>query len=96
MINLKFKITTPCLFCRLFPKFFKWLPIDQLYDYFTANELLCDCQYGLRKKHSTENVVLELAHRILLEIDKGNAPITIFLDLSKAFDTLDHTLLVKN
>ena len=76
-------------------KIFEMVPYNQLYDYFTTNELLCDCQYGFREKHSTENVVVELSHRIALEIDKGNTPITIFLDLSKAFDTLDLTILLQ-
>ena len=46
----------------------------------------------LKKKHSTELAVLELVDRITQELDKGHTPINIFLDLSKAFDTLDHDI----
>ena len=45
--------------------------------------------------HSTEHAVLEAIDRIISEMDKGNTPIGIFLDLSKAFDTLDHTILIQ-
>ena len=48
----------------------------------------------LRKKHSTELAVLELVDRITQELDKGHTPINIFIDLSKAFDTLDHDILL--
>ena len=43
-----------------------------------------------------EYAALELADRITQELDKGNVPFNIYLDLSKAFDTLDHnTMLYK-
>ena len=49
---------------------------------------------GFKKKHSTELAVFELVDRITQELDKGHAPINIFIDLSKAFDTLDHNILL--
>ena len=49
----------------------------------------------LEKKHSTEHAALELIDRLMEEIDKKNIPIAIFLDLSKAFDTLNHTILLR-
>ena len=39
---------------------------------------------------------LELSDRILSDLDKGNTPLAIYLDLSKAFDTLNHLILLKN
>ena len=66
---------------------------DQLYAHFHQNNLLYSSQYGFKKKHSTELAVLELVDRITQELDKGHTPINIFLDLSKAFDTLDHNIL---
>ena len=67
---------------------------DQLYAHFHQNNLLYSSQYGFKKKHSTELAVLELVDRITQELDKGHTPINIFLDLSKAFDTLDHNILL--
>ena len=43
---------------------------------------------------ATELAVLELVDRITQELDKGHTPKNIFLDLSKAFDTLDHNILL--
>ena len=51
-------------------------------------------QYGFRKAHSTELACLELVDRIFEELDKGELPLAIFIDLSKAFDTLDHQILL--
>ena len=56
--------------------------------------MIYSSQYGFRKDHSTELASLELCDRILGYLDEGKLPITIFLDLSKAFDTLDHKILL--
>ena len=68
---------------------------EQIYDYFTEHKLMLDSQYGFRKKHSTEHAAIELIDRLMDEIDKKNIPIAIFLDLSKAFDTLNHNILLQ-
>lgn len=52
-------------------------------------------QYGFRRDHSTEYAALELGDRILVEMDKMNMPVNIFLDLSQAFDTLNHKILLE-
>ena len=51
-------------------------------------------QYGFRSGHSTELAALELTDRIITALDNHNTPLNIFLELSKAFDTLDHTILL--
>ena len=51
-------------------------------------------QYGFRPKHSTEHAALELIDRIINKMDTNEIPLNIFLDLSKAFDTIDHTILL--
>ena len=69
---------------------------NQLLMYFTNTKLLSYNQYGFRPLHSTEYVALEIVDRITTHLDNNQLPISIFLDLSKAFDTLDHTILLKN
>ena len=66
----------------------------QLSSYFEKNKLLFDNQYGFRPKHSTEHAALELIDRIINKMDTNEIPLNIFLDLSKAFDTIDHTILL--
>ena len=56
--------------------------------------MLTDIQYGFRKNHSTQSAALELIDRLMISMDKGQTPLAIFLDFSKAFDTLDYEILL--
>ena len=76
-------------------KLFEKIVFNQLYDYFHENQLFYSSQYGFRKLHSTELTALELSDRILKDVDERNIYLAIFMDLSKAFDTLDHQILLK-
>ena len=67
---------------------------NQLSSYFENNKLFYDSQYGFRPNHSTEQATLELTDRIISAMDNNDVPIGIFLDLSKAFDTIDHNILL--
>ena len=75
-------------------KVFEKSVYDQIYAYFTQHAYLSNSQYGFRKDHSTEYAILEIVDRITYEVENGNVPISIFLDLSKAFDTLNHDILL--
>ena len=66
----------------------------QLSLYFESNKLFSDSQYGFRPNRSTEQATLELTDRIISAMDNNDVPIGIFLDLSKAFDTIDHAILL--
>ena len=68
---------------------------NQLYNYFNTNKLFSKSQYGFRENHSTQYAALELIDRIISSMDTGEIPFNIYIDLSKAFDTLDHSILVK-
>ena len=74
-------------------KLFEKVIYRQLYKYFEDSNLFYEGQYGFRKSHSTELASLELVNR-LSKMDKGGVPLAIFIDLSKAFDTLDHDILL--
>ena len=75
-------------------KLFEKVVYNQLYEYFTKNKLFHENQYGFRTKHSTELAVTELTDRMLINIDNKKLPLAIFMDLSKAFDTFDHQILI--
>ena len=75
-------------------KLFEKVIYQQLYKYFEDSNLFYESHYGFRKGHSTELASLELVNRLLYKMDKGEVPLAIFIDLSKAFDTLDHDILL--
>ena len=67
---------------------------EQLSEYFDRNKLLTDNQYGFRKNHSTTYLTLDMFDKIFDSKSKGNIPAIIFLDIKKAFDTVDHKILI--
>ena len=75
-------------------KVFEKVAFIQLYAYFMENKLLYSSQYGFRTLHSTELAALELTDKIYTNLDDKKNPLAIFLDLSKAFDTIDHSILL--
>ncbi len=81
----------------LFPaisKIFEKVIFKQLYEFFQANKLFYNSQCGFRTERSTEFVALEVIGRIMVEMDKNDIAINIYLDLSKTFDTLGHNILI--
>ena len=75
-------------------KLFERVACKHLYHYLTSSGLRYESQYGFRKYHSNELAALELTDRIRQEMDPKKIPFSVFLDLSKAFYTLDHTILL--
>ena len=75
-------------------KIFERVIFNQLFNYMNNNKLLCLEQYGFRPGHSTELAALQLVNKITEQMDIGKIPLSIHMDLSKAFDTLDHSILL--
>ena len=63
-------------------------------NYFTSNELFSSQQFGFRANRSTELAALELMDRNIDKINQIFSPINIYIDLCKAFDCLDHVILL--
>ena len=57
------------------------------------NEILNDKQFGFRAGHSTEHAILDLNDQVSNAFDNNNFLLGASIDLSKAFDTVDHEIL---
>ena len=71
------------------------LVYSRTYNFLTDTGQIYVSQYGFRKDHSCTNAVSELLSGIVKGIDKNEKTVAVFLDLSKAFDTLKHDILLK-
>ena len=67
----------------------------QLRKFLECNNILYKNQFGFRPKHETQHVLLKFIQKLFEDRDSGLHTVTIFADLKKAFDTVDHKILCK-
>ena len=75
-------------------KIFEYVIFNQLIPFLNDNQLFCMEQFGFRPGHSTELAALRLVDHLTNEINNFNVPINIYIDLSKAFHSLNHSILL--
>ena len=68
----------------------------QLCNYLNANDLLTSYQSGFRSLHQGITALLETSNNWYVNVDKGLLNGVIFIDLKKAFDTIDHEIILLN
>ena len=80
----------------IFSKIFEKIIYTRIYDFLIKNKILYEKQFGFRKGHSTSHAINYSVKYVSDKIEQKQHVIGIFLDLSKAFDTISHSkLLVK-
>ena len=67
----------------------------QLYKFLEDNNILFENQFGFRKQNSTLHALIQITEEIRKTIDSGRYGCGIFIDLRKAFDTVNHEILLK-
>ena len=67
----------------------------QVQEYLLQNNILTNCQSGFRPKFSTQTALLNVTENWLSAIDRGDLIGVVMIDLKKAFDTVDHAILLK-
>ena len=75
-------------------KIFEKLLAKRIYSFLEKQNVLYEFQYGFRTGHSTTHALIEITDRIKLAINNNELMCGIFLDLSKAFDTVNHKILL--
>ena len=75
-------------------KLIERLVYSQLFNFLEQHKLLPKFQFGFRKYHSTETAVLKVISDIAMAADAGEVTLLGLLDMSAAFDTVDHSILV--
>ena len=76
-------------------KIFEKIVYDQLYEYLNGYNLLNASQSGFRSLHSTLTALLEATNSWSVNIDNGLVNGVVFIDLKKAFDTIDHKIMLQ-
>ena len=70
------------------------LMYNRLYSFLCKHKCICINQFGFRKNHSTIHAHISLTEHIRDSLDKNKLACEIFIDLQKAFDTVDHNILL--
>jgi hypothetical protein len=68
---------------------------SRLASFINLQKILYDLQFGFREGHATHLAVIKLMENIVSSLDKGDYSAAIFLDFSKAFDTVNHSILLQ-
>ena len=76
-------------------KVFEWIMYNRLVAYLNEYRILFSYQFSFRKQHSTYVALMTLMVKLTKCLDNDEYVIGVFLDFSKAFDTVDHTILLQ-
>ena len=80
----------PISLLSIFNRIFEKLVYKRLIKFVNQHNILYSSQYGFRSRHSTQHATLEILNDIRTNFDKGHFTFCLFIDLKKAFDTVNY------
>jgi retron-type reverse transcriptase len=84
----------PISLLSVFNRIFKRVIYSRLICFINKHKILSPAQYGFRKNHSTQHAIIDIVDKICKNMESKKFTCGIFIDLKKAFDTVDHSILL--
>ena len=85
----------PIFILPVFSKVLERIMYNRVYNHLDSKGLLYEKQFGFQRNNSTEHAILQLTRDITSSFEKGKYTLGVFIDLSKAFASGDHQILIK-
>ena len=85
----------PISIVPVFSKVLERIVYNRVYNHLNSKGLLYEKQFGFQRNNSTEHAIFQLTRDITSSFEKGEYTLGVFIDFSKAFDTVEHQILIK-